>query len=180
MKRSDPLYQRIVATWRALGRRAEAEARQSQATTEPESDLEVDLDSTDAAADDDLFAWTEGGLLLFTLLRILLRNEDATSIDALGDEIHQALTELVERAGVNGYASVVAGAGDLAADEELVFLAAFNEHLMMRHQERVRILDSERIDVAKLGLAETLTASLTANIAAGVDVGDEPIDPARS
>jgi hypothetical protein len=173
MKRSDLLFQRIVATWRALGRRAEVEARRFQDEGQvPETDAEpaIDDDVTDEAdlgpENDDLVVWTEGGLLLFTLLRILLRSIDPDTLETLGKEISDALAELTGRAGINGYGTVAADDGaitsDLAMDDELMFLAAFNEDLMMRHQERVRIVDQDRIELAKLGVAETLSANLQA------------------
>lgn len=183
MKRSDPLFHRIVAVWSALGRRAEAEAQKGARGgngRDADVDLDADLDADLDPEADELFVWTEGGLLLFTLLRVLLRNPDATSLETLNKEIAAALSELALLAGLDDEA-VVAGmdlvsSPDAAFDVELAFLAAFNEHLMMRHQERLRFVDGTSIELAKLGLA----ANLTSNFAAGIDLDDAQTEVSAS
>ena len=175
MKRSDSLLQTIIATWRALASRAEGEALKSHRGArgrDPGGDVDTDLDVALDVDVDDLFVCTEGGLLLFTLLRVLLRNPEAAGREALSQEVATALRELATRAGLDAAVVVADGEASSLLDVELLFLAAFNEHLMMRHQERLRFVDGTSIELAKLGLAANLTANLTADLPADVDLDD--------
>jgi hypothetical protein len=152
MKRSDPTYIRIVAMWTALGRLAEVEAR-----------AQPDRDCPDGEFDE-LLAWTEGGLLLFTLVRVLVRMAGEALSDALKGDISAALTELGERAGLAKTEGATADASNIAtalsADDELAFLAALNEYLMAHHQERLRFVEGDHIALSKLGIAATLVPGI--------------------
>ncbi len=131
--RTDPLYRQILETWLQIGRRLEA----------------------DGGADDDDFAWVHGGLLLFTLLRVLLRDPRATT-EAVRAEIETTLSEL--RGRVNG-ATTQGGAPP--TDAELGFLSAFNDYLMTRHDERLRLTSDGGLELAHLELGDRLRVAVT-------------------
>lgn len=144
LRRDDPLYARIVETWDLLWRCAEA----------------------DLQAPDDGYAWVHGGLLLFTLLRILLRAPGAEVPDAIRADVQGALADL--RGRVNGTAE---GASRRErADYELAFLGAFNEYLMVRHDERLRLGADGSLTLGTLGLGQRLAmAADLANDSHAVD-----------
>ena len=133
MQRTDPLYGQIVDTWDQIRRRVES----------------------DGGAGDDDFAWVHGGMLLFTLLRVLLREAQAPS-DALRAEIATTLADLSAR--VDGVATMPL---QPPAEAELGFLSAFNDFLMARHEERVRLEANGGLALARLTLGDRLRVAVT-------------------
>jgi len=131
--RTDPLYAQIVETWDQIRRRVEA----------------------DGGADADDFAWVHGGMLLFTLLRLLLLDARAAS-DSVRSEILATLTDL--RGRVNGTASQ--GSYTLP-DVELSFLSAFNDYLMARHDQRLRFDTDGGLTLVQMALGDRLRVAVT-------------------
>ena len=128
MLRTDPLYGQIVLTWDQIRHR---------------------LDTQGGFGDDD-FAWVHGGMLLFTLLRVLLREPNGPS-EAVRGEILATLRDL--RGRVDGAATL---GSPLRDDAELAFLSAFNDFLMARHDERVRLEAEGALLLAPLALGDRL------------------------
>lgn len=131
--RTDPLYAQIVETWDQIRRRVEAEGG--------------------AEADD--FAWVHGGMLLFTLLRLLLSDPRAAS-DAVRAEILATLTDL--RGRVDGATTQAAYA---LPDVELSFLSAFNDYLMARHDQRLRFDTDGSLTLVQMALGDRLRVAVT-------------------
>jgi hypothetical protein len=132
MLRTDPLYGQIVLTWEQIRRRLD----------------------TGSGFDDDDFAWVDGGLLLFTLLRVLLRDPRAAS-EAVRREIATTLDDLGAR--IDGAPT---RGGGLPDEAELGFLSAFNDYLMARHDERVRIEEGGGLSLAALALGDRLRVAV--------------------
>jgi hypothetical protein len=128
MTRTDPLFRQIILTWDHLRQRLDA----------------------GTGSDDDELAWAFGALQLFTLLRILIGRPNSAT-DAVRIEVAAALAQL--RGRVNGFATLVATP---AEDLELGFLSAFNDDLMARHGERVRVGRDGGLSLAPLALGARL------------------------
>jgi hypothetical protein len=106
------------------------------------------------ARDEDDIEWITGGVLLFDLLRGLVRlsDEGGARVEVTRRLVREALDEIMMR--VNGVDSL-SEADPVSA--ELEFLAAFNDHLGSFYDERVNIT-SEGLTVSHRTVVDGLTA----------------------
>lgn len=142
--RTDPLYDLLFDAWWRFRLRAE------QIGARDEDDIE----------------WITGGVLLFDLLRGLVRlsEEGGPRMEATRRQVHEALDEILMS--VNGVDSL-SEVDPVAA--ELEFLAAFNDHLGSFYDERVN-LSPEGLTVSH----RTIVDGLTAMAAYGTDDFEDP------